>query len=87
MYIIIMCVCKYIIYNNNNISMFISTGKQFQQKQAWLLTQIKTLLIIQQTLGPKTLYYRSLIMPISSVILKELLYMCHSFLPLEIRTD
>ena len=37
-----MCVCKYIIYNNNNnISMFISTGKQFQQKQAWLLTQIK----------------------------------------------
>ena len=49
-----MCVCKY--NNNNNISMFISTSKQFQQKQAWLLTQIKTLLIIQQTLGPKTLY-------------------------------
>ena len=49
-----MCVCKY--NNSNNISMFISTGKQFQQKQAWLLTQIKTLLIIQQTLGPKTLY-------------------------------
>ena len=47
-----MCVCKY----NNNISMFISTGKQFQQKQAWLWTQIKTLLIIQQTLGHKTLY-------------------------------
>ena len=67
--------------------MFISTGKQYEQKQAWLLTQIKTLLIIQQTLGPKTLYYRSLIMPISGAILKELLYMCHSFLPLEVRTD
>ena len=26
-------------------------------------------------------------MPISGAILKELLYMCHSFLPLEVRAD